>query len=175
MDALAQNGMEVVEQIVAIYKNYDFRSQVLVASVRHPMHVLEAALLGADVATIPFAVVKECPASADGQGPGNLHEGLGKGREVVRGPPLPLSPGDVEEGPVFGLFSWCALAGAATWRGTACPGPTGGTGSGRQGCPSRVAFRGHDMGTVSGHACPADCARLASPQYVTAESLPRWN
>jgi transaldolase len=59
LDALAQNGMEVVEQIVAIFKNYDFRSQVLVASVRHPMHVLEASLLGADVATLPFAVIRE--------------------------------------------------------------------------------------------------------------------
>jgi len=59
LDALAQNGMEVVEQIVAIFKNYDFGAQVLVASVRHPMHVLEAALCGADVATIPFAVIRE--------------------------------------------------------------------------------------------------------------------
>jgi transaldolase len=59
LDALAQNGMEVVEQIVAIFRNYDFGAQVLVASVRHPMHVLEAALCGADVATIPFAVIRE--------------------------------------------------------------------------------------------------------------------
>jgi len=59
LDALSQNGMEVVEQIVAIYKNYEFRTQVLVASVRHPMHVLEAALCGADVATIPFGVIRE--------------------------------------------------------------------------------------------------------------------
>ncbi len=59
LDALSQNGMEVVEQIVAILKNYDFATQVLVASVRHPMHVLEAALCGADVATIPFAVLRE--------------------------------------------------------------------------------------------------------------------
>jgi transaldolase len=59
LDALSQNGMEVVEQIVAIFRNYDFGTQVLVASVRHPMHVLEAALCGADVATIPFAVIRE--------------------------------------------------------------------------------------------------------------------
>ncbi len=59
LDALSQNGMEVVEQIVAIFKNYDFGAQVLVASVRHPLHVLEAALCGADVATIPFAVIRE--------------------------------------------------------------------------------------------------------------------
>lgn len=59
LDALSQNGMEVVEQIVAIFKNYDFGAQVLVASVRHPMHVLEAALCGADVATIPFSVIRE--------------------------------------------------------------------------------------------------------------------
>ena len=59
LDALSQNGMEVVEQIVAIFKNYDFGTQVLVASVRHPMHVLEAALCGADVATIPFSVIRE--------------------------------------------------------------------------------------------------------------------
>lgn len=59
LDALSQNGMEVVEQIVAIYRNYTFDTQVLVASVRHPMHVLDAALCGADVATIPFAVLGE--------------------------------------------------------------------------------------------------------------------
>ena len=47
-----------IRKIVAIYKNYDFKTEVLVASVRRPMHIVEAALLGAHVATVPFAVLK---------------------------------------------------------------------------------------------------------------------
>jgi len=48
---IGQEGMQLIEQIVTIYHNYHFRTQVLVASVRHPLHVIEAALLGADVCT----------------------------------------------------------------------------------------------------------------------------
>ena len=59
LDDIAHNGMEVIEQIVKIYKNYGFSTEVLVASVRHPMHVLTAALMGAHVATVPFAVLKQ--------------------------------------------------------------------------------------------------------------------
>ena len=47
----------LIKQIVTIYDNYDFDTEVLVASVRHPMHVVEAALLGADICTIPFSVI----------------------------------------------------------------------------------------------------------------------
>jgi len=51
--------MELIGQIVQIYGNYDFMTQVLVASVRHPQHVVQAALLGADVATIPAKVLHQ--------------------------------------------------------------------------------------------------------------------
>ena len=51
--------MELIERIVAIYTNFEFDTQVLVASVRSPMHVLQSALLGADVATIPFKVLEQ--------------------------------------------------------------------------------------------------------------------
>ncbi len=57
LDDVAQNGMELVEQILGIFDNYGFSTEVIVASVRHPMHVLEAAMLGADIATIPFSVI----------------------------------------------------------------------------------------------------------------------
>ena len=57
LDHLSQRGMDLVEEIVAIYSNYDFETEVLVASIRHPLHVVEAALAGADVATIPFKVL----------------------------------------------------------------------------------------------------------------------
>ncbi|WP_029895139.1 fructose-6-phosphate aldolase [Desulfohalovibrio reitneri] len=57
LDGLSQRGMDVVEQIVTIYDNYGFETEVLVASVRHPMHIIEAALAGADVATIPYRVL----------------------------------------------------------------------------------------------------------------------
>ncbi len=51
--------MELVEQILTIFDNYEFDCEVIVASVRHPLHVLDAALLGADIATIPFKVIKQ--------------------------------------------------------------------------------------------------------------------
>ncbi|RMH44022.1 MAG: fructose-6-phosphate aldolase [Deltaproteobacteria bacterium] len=57
IDDRSGDGMEVVAQIVQIYENYGFDTQVLVASVRHPMHVLQAALLGAHVATCPHKVL----------------------------------------------------------------------------------------------------------------------
>lgn len=50
--------MELISQLVEIYGNYDFDTQILVASVRHPTHVLEALRLGADVATLPYAVIE---------------------------------------------------------------------------------------------------------------------
>jgi transaldolase len=59
LDAVGHFGMDVVRQIKDIYDNYDYRTQVLVASVRHPEHILEAALIGADVATMPFDVLKQ--------------------------------------------------------------------------------------------------------------------
>jgi transaldolase len=59
LDDISQNGMELVEQIVTIYQNYDYKTEVLVASVRHPMHVVEAALIGADICTMPFKVIDQ--------------------------------------------------------------------------------------------------------------------
>ncbi len=57
LDDLSADGMELVEQIVDIYNNYGFETEVIVASVRNPLHVLESALIGADIATIPFKVL----------------------------------------------------------------------------------------------------------------------
>jgi transaldolase len=59
LDDIAQTGMELIEQIVTIFTNYGFESEVIVASIRHPIHVLEAALIGADVATIPYKVIEQ--------------------------------------------------------------------------------------------------------------------
>ena len=58
LDDQGQNGMDLIGQIVTIYRNYGFDTEVIVASVRHPIHVTEAAMLGADVATIPFKVIE---------------------------------------------------------------------------------------------------------------------
>jgi transaldolase len=59
LDDVAHDGMEIVDQILTIYHNYGFETEVIVASVRHPRHVLEAALMGADIATIPFKVITQ--------------------------------------------------------------------------------------------------------------------
>lgn len=59
LDDVAQDGMELIQQIVNIYQNYEFDTQVLVASVRHPVHVVQAGMLGAHVATIPFKVLEQ--------------------------------------------------------------------------------------------------------------------
>jgi transaldolase len=59
LDDIAEDGMALIGQILEIFRNYDFATKVLVASVRHPIHVLEAARLGADVATIPFNVIDQ--------------------------------------------------------------------------------------------------------------------
>jgi transaldolase len=59
LDDISTEGMSTIADIVQIYRNYGFKTKVLVASVRHPIHVLEAARLGADVATLPFAVIEQ--------------------------------------------------------------------------------------------------------------------
>ena len=56
LDDISSNGMELIRQIVTIYKNYDFKTYVLVASVRHPQHVVEAALAGGHICTMPTAI-----------------------------------------------------------------------------------------------------------------------
>ncbi len=57
LDDISTNGMDLIGQIVTMYKNYGYDTEVLVASVRHPMHVVEAAMIGADVVTMPFSVI----------------------------------------------------------------------------------------------------------------------
>jgi len=57
LDDIGTNGMELIREIIDIYNNYDFTTQVLVASARHPIHVIEAARMGADIATCPAAVI----------------------------------------------------------------------------------------------------------------------
>jgi transaldolase len=59
LDDISTDGMELIEQICTIYRNYGFETQVLVASIRHPVHVVQAALLGAHVATMPPKVIAQ--------------------------------------------------------------------------------------------------------------------
>lgn len=59
LDDLGEDGMELIEKIVTIHRNYDFDTEVLVASVRHPVHVLQSALLGADACTAPLKVIQQ--------------------------------------------------------------------------------------------------------------------
>ncbi|MGE5362929.1 MAG: fructose-6-phosphate aldolase [Bacteroidota bacterium] len=59
LDDISHDGMELIGQIVQIYENYGFATQVLVASIRHPLHLRDAALMGADVATMPFNVIEK--------------------------------------------------------------------------------------------------------------------
>jgi transaldolase len=58
LDDIATGGMDLVRQIVEIYTQYDFRTEILVASVRHPLHVVEAARMGADICTCPAAIIE---------------------------------------------------------------------------------------------------------------------
>lgn len=58
LDDISHFGMDLVRQIVAIYENYDFKTEVITASIRNPLHVVEAALAGSHVATIPFKVIE---------------------------------------------------------------------------------------------------------------------
>lgn len=59
LDDISQMGMYLVEQIITVYDNYGFETEVIVASIRNPTHVLDAALMGADIATIPFKVIQQ--------------------------------------------------------------------------------------------------------------------
>jgi transaldolase len=59
LDDISSNGMELIRQIVTIYKNYDYKTLILVASVRHPQHVVEAALAGGHICTMPFAIFQQ--------------------------------------------------------------------------------------------------------------------
>lgn len=59
LDDIATDGMQLIRDIVQIYDNYAFKTEVLAASIRHPMHIVDCALAGADVATIPFKVIQQ--------------------------------------------------------------------------------------------------------------------
>lgn len=59
MDDIGQTGMWLIQDIKTIYKNYNFKTKILVASVRHPIHVLDAARIGADIATMPYSVFEQ--------------------------------------------------------------------------------------------------------------------
>jgi transaldolase len=59
LDDISSNGMELIRQIITIYRNYDYKTYVLVASVRHPQHVVEAALAGGHICTMPFAIFQQ--------------------------------------------------------------------------------------------------------------------
>lgn len=59
LDDISHFGMEIVEQIMQVYDNYGYETEVLVASVRHPLHIIEAAQMGADVATVPYKILMQ--------------------------------------------------------------------------------------------------------------------
>lgn len=59
LDDISQDGMQLIRDIVQIYDNYGFATEVLAASIRHPVHIVDCALAGADVATIPFKVIQQ--------------------------------------------------------------------------------------------------------------------
>ena len=59
LDDIGQEGMKIIEEIMEIFVNYDIETEIIVASIRHPMHVIEAARLGADIATIPPSVIRK--------------------------------------------------------------------------------------------------------------------
>jgi transaldolase len=59
LDDASEDGMALIEEIVQVFENYHFETEVIVASVRHPRHVVEAALIGADIATVPYGVMEK--------------------------------------------------------------------------------------------------------------------
>jgi len=59
LDDISQVGMDLIREIKQIYSNYNFKTEIIVASVRNPLHVVDAAKIGADIATVPFAVIEQ--------------------------------------------------------------------------------------------------------------------
>ena len=59
LDDIGQEGMQIIEEIMEIYCNYDIETEVIVASIRHPIHIIEAARIGADIATVPPGVIRK--------------------------------------------------------------------------------------------------------------------
>ncbi|MEQ8189827.1 MAG: fructose-6-phosphate aldolase [Candidatus Eremiobacterota bacterium] len=70
LDDINQDGMQLIEEIVQIYANYDFKTEIIAASIRHPVHVLQSALVGAHIVTVPLSVIKKLslhPKTDEGQ------------------------------------------------------------------------------------------------------------
>lgn len=59
LDDIHHDGMEMIKQIVTIFKNYNYKTEVLVASIRHPIHIMQSAMMGAHIATIPYKVMQQ--------------------------------------------------------------------------------------------------------------------
>jgi transaldolase len=59
LDDISAKGMDLIKDIKTIYNNYGFKTKIIVASIRNPLHVVDAALLGADIATVPFSVIEQ--------------------------------------------------------------------------------------------------------------------
>ncbi|MCB0414749.1 MAG: fructose-6-phosphate aldolase [Bdellovibrionales bacterium] len=59
LDDISNDGMGLISQIIQVYQNYNYETQVLVASIRHPMHILDSAMMGADIVTVPFKVIQQ--------------------------------------------------------------------------------------------------------------------
>jgi transaldolase len=59
LDDISHEGLDLVDQIVTVNNNYEFETEVIVASVRHPLHVVESAIMGADIVTVPFGVLEK--------------------------------------------------------------------------------------------------------------------
>jgi transaldolase len=59
LDDIAQEGMELIHQLVVIFENYDIETEILAASIRHPVHVVQAAMAGSDIATMPYSVLEK--------------------------------------------------------------------------------------------------------------------
>jgi len=59
LDDISQKGMDLIQKIKQIYSNYNFKTKIIVASIRNPLHILESALLGADIVTVPFLVLDQ--------------------------------------------------------------------------------------------------------------------
>ncbi len=59
LDDISHDGLELVEQIVTVFNNYEYETEVIVASIRHPLHFVESAMMGADIATLPFSALEK--------------------------------------------------------------------------------------------------------------------
>jgi transaldolase len=59
LDDISAVGMDLIEQIALVYDNYDYQTEIIVASIRNPLHIVESAMIGADIATVPFKVIEQ--------------------------------------------------------------------------------------------------------------------